>query len=270
MTTFSPSSSPWAATPPLCSSGCAGSSGTDAAGSADIADDDEDLGDDEQRGLTGMARPKNPRSAVDAPQSVPDRSLAADDPLPTMAIRAAGTHQFVYRKMLDGPVGAATPNHGDIVRVVDRHGVQLGLRSLERPFADQSAVPVATEPRRPARNSGAAASTTRSRCERRSSTSSCRRMPIASSMPRAIGLSGLIVDRFDDVLSVEVFSLGMYQRIGPILALCAEATGDEALPGRRRRAGRAARGLFGPAAGQPAAASARDRAGAWNSLSHPF
>src|SRR4029077_13862200 len=31
------------------------------------------------------------------------------------------------------------------------------------------------------------------------------------------GLSGLIADRYDDVLSVEIFSLGMYQRIGPIL-----------------------------------------------------
>ena len=39
------------------------------------------------------------------------------------------------------------------------------------------------------------------------------------------GLSGLIVDRYDDVLSVEVFSLGIYQRIGPILSLCAERLG---------------------------------------------
>ncbi|MFO0909631.1 MAG: hypothetical protein U0794_14965 [Isosphaeraceae bacterium] len=31
------------------------------------------------------------------------------------------------------------------------------------------------------------------------------------------GLSGLMVDRFDDVLSIETFSLGMYQRIGPIV-----------------------------------------------------
>ena len=43
-----------------------------------------------------------------------------------MAIRAAGTHQFVYRKMIEGPVGAAVPNHGDLVRVVDRDGVPLG------------------------------------------------------------------------------------------------------------------------------------------------
>ena len=41
------------------------------------------------------------------------------------------------------------------------------------------------------------------------------------------GLSGLIVDRFDDVLSVEVFSLGMYQRIGPILGLVAERLGTK-------------------------------------------
>src|SRR5436309_851766 len=31
------------------------------------------------------------------------------------------------------------------------------------------------------------------------------------------GLSSLVVDRFADVLSVEVFSLAIYQRIGPIL-----------------------------------------------------
>ena len=41
------------------------------------------------------------------------------------------------------------------------------------------------------------------------------------------GLSGLIVDRFDDVLSAECFSLGMYQRIGPILGLLAERLGTK-------------------------------------------
>src|ERR1700677_1944493 len=73
-----------------------------------------------------MARPKNPPPPAEAPPRVPDRSLTPEEPLVTMAIRAAGTHQFVYRKMLEGPVGAATPNHGDIVRVVDRDGIQLG------------------------------------------------------------------------------------------------------------------------------------------------
>src|SRR4051794_31261693 len=74
-----------------------------------------------------MARPKSSRQPVEASAAVPGRSLAPVEPLPTIAIRAAGSHQFVYRKMLDGPVGAASPNHGDIVRVVDRHGVHLGF-----------------------------------------------------------------------------------------------------------------------------------------------
>ena len=40
-----------------------------------------------------------------------------------------------------------------------------------------------------------------------------------------------IVDGFDDVLSVEVFSLGDHQRIGPILEILGETTRHEALPG---------------------------------------
>ncbi len=72
-----------------------------------------------------MARPRLPARPVGAASRiiVPDRSLTPDESLPTMAIRSqAGTHQFVYRKMVEGPVGAAAPNHGDIVRVVDRDG----------------------------------------------------------------------------------------------------------------------------------------------------
>jgi 23S rRNA (cytosine1962-C5)-methyltransferase len=34
-----------------------------------------------------------------------------------------------------------------------------------------------------------------------------------------------VIDRFADVLSAEVFSLGIYQRIGPILSLCAKHLG---------------------------------------------
>jgi 23S rRNA (cytosine1962-C5)-methyltransferase len=39
----------------------------------------------------------------------------------------------------------------------------------------------------------------------------------------ADGLPGLVIDRFDDVLSAEIFSLGMYQRIGGLLGLVAES-----------------------------------------------
>src|SRR5580698_3939223 len=73
-----------------------------------------------------MARLKNLRSPVESAPRMPDRSLTAEEPLTTVAIRAAGTHQFVYRKMIEGPVGSAAPNHGDLVRVVDRDGQKLG------------------------------------------------------------------------------------------------------------------------------------------------
>ena len=167
-----------------------------------------------------MARPeKSPPRRSDAPPRVPDRSLTPEEPLPTMAIRAAGTHQFVYRKMVEGPVGAAAPNHGDLVRVVDRDGVAPRLRPLERTVADQPAVPVAAEKCRQGPSSGAVASTRRSRL--RTTVLGLDRETNAYRVVHAEGdgLSGLIVDRYDDVLSVEVFSLGMYQRIGPILSL---------------------------------------------------
>jgi 23S rRNA (cytosine1962-C5)-methyltransferase len=150
--------------------------------------------------------------------------LTPEEPLPTIAIRAAGTHQFVYRKMVEGPLGAATPNHGDLVRVVDRDGAHLGyalwngrsqisLRFLSR----------ASQPPGP--------DFWRRRIEQavalRLSVLELDRVANAYRVIHAEGdgLSGLVVDRFDDVLSVEVFSLGMYQRIGPILSLCAARLG---------------------------------------------
>jgi 23S rRNA (cytosine1962-C5)-methyltransferase len=173
-----------------------------------------------------MARPKNPRPAIDVPQAVPDRSLSAEDPLPTIAIRAAGTHQFVYRKMLEGPVGAATPNHGDLVRVVDRHGVQLGYAlwngrsQISLRFLSRQATPPGEEFWRDRLTDAVALRTKVLDLERE--TNAFRVVHAEGD-----GLSGLIVDRFDDVLSVEVFSLGIYQRIGPILSLCSELLGTK-------------------------------------------
>jgi 23S rRNA (cytosine1962-C5)-methyltransferase len=155
---------------------------------------------------------------------VPDRSLTPPDSLPTMAIRAAGGHTFVYRKMVEGPVGAATPNHGDMVRVVDRDHQHLGyalyngrsqitLRFLSR----QAEAP---GPEFWARRIDEAAALRRSMLGLDRETDAYRAIHAEGD-----GLSGLIVDRFADVLSVEVFSLGMYQRIGPILGLCADRLG---------------------------------------------
>jgi len=155
---------------------------------------------------------------------VPDRSLTPEEPLPTVAIRAAGTHQFVYRKMIEGPVGAAMPNHGDVVRVVDRHGQSLGYAlwngrsQICLRFLSHATAPPGREFWSSRIDRAAALRTTVLGLDRE--TNAYRVVHAEGD-----GLSGLVVDRFDDVLSVEVFSLGMYQRIGPILSLLSERLG---------------------------------------------
>jgi 23S rRNA (cytosine1962-C5)-methyltransferase len=149
--------------------------------------------------------------------------LDPDEQLPVVTIRSTGTHQFVYRKMVERPVGAA-PSDGDLVRIVDRDGQHLGfglwngrsqisLRFLTRREAPPDIdfwsrrVEHAVELRTKVLELG-------------SQTSAYRLIHAEGD-----GLSGLVIDRFDDVLSAEVFSLGMYQRIGPILSLCAQRLG---------------------------------------------
>ncbi len=173
-----------------------------------------------------MPRTKRPSLPTEAPARVPDRSLAPEALLPTLAIRSAGQNQFVYRKMVEGPVGAAAPNHGDIVRVVDRDQKHLGfalwngrsqisLRFLSRredapgPEFWSSRIEEAVALRTGLLGLDA--------------TTNAYRVVHAE----GDGLSGLVIDRYDDVLSVELFSLGMYQRIGPILDLASGRLGTK-------------------------------------------
>jgi 23S rRNA (cytosine1962-C5)-methyltransferase len=171
-----------------------------------------------------MARLKNLRSPVETAPRMPDRSLTAEEPLTTIAIRAAGTHQFVYRKMVEGPVGAAAPNHGDIVRVVDRDGLWLGYAlwngrsQISLRFLSRHEKPPGMEFWSGRIDQAVAL---RTKVLKLDSQTNAYRVVHAE----GDGLSGLVVDRFDDVLSVQCFSLGMYQRIGPILGLCAERLG---------------------------------------------
>lgn len=155
---------------------------------------------------------------------VPDRPLELAGELPIVAVRSPGHHPFVYRKMVIGPVGALRPSDGDIVRVVDRDQAPIGFglwngRSqinlrLLTPGVDPPASPFWT-----------------GRVDRavvlRREVLGLDEVANAYRVLHAEGdgLSGLIIDRFDDVLSAEIFSLGMYQRIGPILALFAERLG---------------------------------------------
>ncbi len=139
-------------------------------------------------------------------------------------------HPFVYRKMIDRPRGPRPATRdGDLVRVVDRDGRPLGFGLWNAPVADQPADALAR--RRAARRSVLG----RERIDRaialRRDVLGIDREATAYRVlhAEADGLTGLIVDRFDDVLSAEIFSLGMYQRIGPILAMLAERLGTRHL-----------------------------------------
>ncbi len=156
---------------------------------------------------------------------VPDRPLDENGELPTVAIRAPGHHPFVFKKMIAGPVGSIRPRDGDLVRVVDaRDGLPIGFglcnsrSQIALRLLSRGNEPPGTDFWR----------------ERIDEAVALRREVLGldeiTDAYRVLhaegdGLSGLIVDRFADVLSVEIFSLGMYQRIGPILDLLAESCG---------------------------------------------
>ena len=164
-----------------------------------------------------MSRPRSsirPDPTVRTP--IPDRSLDPEGELPTVAVRAAGNHPFIFRKMVIGPLGAARPTDGDLVRVVDREHLPLGFGLWnERSQISIRLLSVGID------HPGQAfweARLARAVALRRDALG----LDAVTNAYRVVhaegdGLSGLVVDRFDDVLSAEVFSLGMYQRIGPIL-----------------------------------------------------
>ncbi len=173
-----------------------------------------------------MPRPPRPRAVRPQPATIPDRALTPESTLPSVAIRAAGAHPFVFRKMVIGPVGATVPNPGDLVRAVDREGRHLGY-GLWNPRSQISLRILSREEEPPGpafwdRKIAQAVDLRVKNLGVHDQTNAYRVIHAEGD-----GLSGLIVDRFDDTLSVEVFSLGIYQRIGPILELCAGRLGTK-------------------------------------------
>lgn len=171
------------------------------------------------------ARPQT-RAHPPAPGPLPDRGLEPSVPLPVVAIRSPGTHPFVFRKMIDGVRGPLAANLGDLVQVVDRDGGPIGY-GLWNPRSQISLRMLSREPAAPgvdfwSRKIDQAAALRLDALGLDDETNAYRLIHAEGD-----GLSGLIVDRFDDVLSVEIFSLGMYQRIGPILELCAQRLGTK-------------------------------------------
>jgi 23S rRNA (cytosine1962-C5)-methyltransferase len=152
---------------------------------------------------------------------MPDRPLAITGELPIVAIGAAGTHPFVYRKMVIGPVGSVRPSDGDLVRVVDRDQLPIGFGLWNaRSQISLRLLKLGVEPPGLAfweERIDRAVALRREMLRLEEVTTAYRVIHAEGD-----GLSGLIIDRYDDVLSVETFSLGIYQRIGSILPLVAQ------------------------------------------------
>jgi 23S rRNA (cytosine1962-C5)-methyltransferase len=154
---------------------------------------------------------------------MPDRPLDPGGELPIVAVRAAGNHPFIYRKMVIGAVGPRASD-GDLVRVVDRDHLPIGF-GLWNSRSQISLRLLSTGVEPPGRDFW----------DRRIERAVVLRRQLlgleeVTNAYRVLhaegdGLSGLIVDRYDDVLSVEVFSLGIYQRIGSVLPLLADRLG---------------------------------------------
>ena len=137
--------------------------------------------------------------------------------IPTVAVRSAFLHPLVFKKMVAGPLGPNRPQPGDIVRVVDRDQEQPLGYALWNPrsqialrrLSDLSTVPDEAFWERRLLDA----------VKLRTSLLNLDKQGDAYRLIHAEGdgLTGLIVDRYADTLSIECFSQGMYQRIGPIL-----------------------------------------------------
>lgn len=173
-----------------------------------------------------MIRPQRPLPEAPSFAPMPDRSLEPSGDLPVVAVRSPGYHPFVYRKMVIGPVGGSRPVDGDIVRVVDRENLPLGFGIWNG--RSQISLRLLAQGVDPPNLVFWTQRIDRAIALRRETLG----LDAVTNAYRVLhaegdGLSGLIVDRFDDVLSAEIFSLGMYQRIGPILSLIAERLGTK-------------------------------------------
>ncbi len=141
---------------------------------------------------------------------------------PWVELRSVGYQTFIYDKMVRQ--ASADARAGDVVAVYDRHGDLFG-QALYNP---NSRIVV-----RMLRFGAGAVDDAYWREAIQRATDLRRktlRLDDATNAYRLVhsegdDLSGLIVDRYDDTLSVEVFSLGMWRRVQTLLPILHEAAG---------------------------------------------
>lgn len=150
------------------------------------------------------------------------RGLAAAESLPVVKLRSTSAHPLVFRRMTDEADAAAQP--GDLVQVVDRDGQPFGF-GLYNPRSEivVRMLSYGSQPPGEAfwRERLSQAVTLRRETLRLDSVADSYRVIHSE----ADGLPGLVVDRFQETLSAEIYSLGMYQRAGSLLGHLAQLCG---------------------------------------------
>ncbi len=180
-----------------------------------------------------MTRPNTQRrSAAD----LPDRPL--DEPADEIgAVRLTGRHSpaIIYDKMVDKVIGRR-PRDGDLVQIMDgeEKPIGWGLYNSRSGIRVRRLTRQATPPGKDwwaSRLADAAAfrQTTISNVVGGKTQVGNK---IYGPAYRAVhaegdGLPGLVVDRFDQTLSVECFSLGVFHRVGPLLEIMQEQLGTK-------------------------------------------
>jgi 23S rRNA (cytosine1962-C5)-methyltransferase len=166
-----------------------------------------------------------PSQTPNAPddQRAPEDHCAPDDRrAPWVELRSAREHTFIFDQMIGKTSPDARP--GDIVTVYDRRGALFGSalynpksRIALRMFNfDDAPIDEAFF-----KNRIQSAVDLREKILRLPEHTQAYRLIHAE----ADGLSGLIVDRYDDTLGVEVFSLGMYNLLDTMIPLIHAAAG---------------------------------------------
>jgi 23S rRNA (cytosine1962-C5)-methyltransferase len=178
---------------------------------------------------------RNPRTAAahEGPRR-PDRGapteltaqrsieLDASRPLARVTLRSVRKHPLIFRKLIGDVDDSARP--GDLVAVYTPQGTLFG-HGLYNPRAEMTVRMISFGPETPdvdlwRRRLDEAVSLRRDLLRLDDVTDTYRVIHA-----EADGLSGLVVDRYGDVLSAEAFSLAMFQRSRALLARLAERLG---------------------------------------------
>jgi 23S rRNA (cytosine1962-C5)-methyltransferase len=159
-----------------------------------------------------------------APEHLAQRplSIAEDVPLPQIPVRSPTRHPFLYRKRLGTFDRRA--RHGDLVQLVQDGGEHFGY-GLFNPRAEITVRLLSLDAEPPQEDWWAskiadAVALRRDVLGLIAPASACRLIHAEGD-----ALPGFVADLYGEVLSIEVFSLAVYQRIDSLSALLQQATG---------------------------------------------